>query len=38
VPRFVREYVALRDVVRKAASLYIEDVRNQKYPQEHESY
>jgi 3-methyl-2-oxobutanoate hydroxymethyltransferase len=38
VPRFARQYVSLRDVIRKAATLYVEDVRNQKFPQEHESY
>jgi 3-methyl-2-oxobutanoate hydroxymethyltransferase len=37
-PRFAREYVSLREVVGKAARMYVEDVRNQKFPQEHESY
>jgi 3-methyl-2-oxobutanoate hydroxymethyltransferase len=37
-PRFARQYVSLRDVVSKAARMYVEDVRNQKFPQEHESY
>jgi 3-methyl-2-oxobutanoate hydroxymethyltransferase len=37
-PRFARQYVSLREVVSKAARMYVEDVRNQKFPQEHESY
>jgi 3-methyl-2-oxobutanoate hydroxymethyltransferase len=37
-PRFAREYVPLREVVSRAARMYIEDVRNQKFPQDHESY
>jgi len=37
-PRFARQYVSLGEVVSKAARLYIEDVRNQKFPQDHESY
>jgi 3-methyl-2-oxobutanoate hydroxymethyltransferase len=37
-PRFAREYVALRDVVSRAARMYAEDVRNQKFPADHEAY
>ena len=37
-PRFVRQYVALGDVVRRAAEMYAEDVRNQKFPGDVESY
>jgi 3-methyl-2-oxobutanoate hydroxymethyltransferase len=37
-PRFAREYVALRDIVQRAAQMYAEDVRNQKFPADHESY
>jgi len=37
-PRFVRQYVALGDVVRRAAEMYAEDVRNQKFPGDAESY
>jgi len=37
-PRFARQYVALGDVVRRAAELWAEDVRNQKFPGDAESY
>jgi 3-methyl-2-oxobutanoate hydroxymethyltransferase len=37
-PRFVRQYVGLGDVARRAAELYAEDVRNQKFPGDAESY
>jgi len=37
-PRFARQYVSLADVVGRAAKMYIEDVRNQKFPADHESY
>jgi len=37
-PRFAREYVNLSEVVGRAAKMYAEDVRNQKFPAEHESY
>jgi 3-methyl-2-oxobutanoate hydroxymethyltransferase len=37
-PRFAREYVSLREIVGKAARMYVDDVRNQKFPQAHESY
>ena len=38
VPKFVREYLALGEIVTKAAALYVEDVRLQKFPGDHESY
>ena len=37
-PRFARQYVNLAEVVGRAARLYREDVREQKFPAEHESY
>jgi 3-methyl-2-oxobutanoate hydroxymethyltransferase len=37
-PRFVRQYVNAGDVVRKAAQMYVDDVRNQKFPSDAESY
>jgi 3-methyl-2-oxobutanoate hydroxymethyltransferase len=37
-PRFVRQYVALGEVVRRAAEMYAEDVRLQKFPSDAESY
>jgi len=37
-PRFAREYVSLRDVVGRAAEMFRSDVREQKFPQDHESY
>jgi 3-methyl-2-oxobutanoate hydroxymethyltransferase len=37
-PRFARQYVAAGDVVRRAAELYAEDVRQQKFPSDAESY
>jgi 3-methyl-2-oxobutanoate hydroxymethyltransferase len=37
-PRFAREYVSLTEIVGKAARMYAEDVRNQKFPAEHEQY
>jgi ketopantoate hydroxymethyltransferase len=37
-PRFAREYVSLTEIVAKAAHMYAEDVRNQKFPAEHEQY
>ena len=37
-PRFVRHYVALGEVMRRAAAMYAEDVRNQKFPGDVESY
>ncbi|MCE2391915.1 MAG: 3-methyl-2-oxobutanoate hydroxymethyltransferase [Proteobacteria bacterium] len=37
-PRFVRRYVDLAEIVGKAARMYIEDVREQKFPAEAESY
>jgi len=37
-PRFARQYVALGEIVRRAAEMYAEDVRNQKFPGDAESY
>lgn len=37
-PRFAREYVNLSEIVTRAAQMYAEDVRQQKFPAEHESY
>ncbi len=37
-PRFVRQYVALGEIVRRAAEMWAEDVRNQKFPGDVESY
>jgi 3-methyl-2-oxobutanoate hydroxymethyltransferase len=37
-PRFARQYVALAEVVRRAAEMYAEDVRLQKFPSDAESY
>jgi 3-methyl-2-oxobutanoate hydroxymethyltransferase len=37
-PRFVRQYVGLGDIARRAAELWADDVRNQKYPSDAESY
>ena len=37
-PRFVRQYVSLSDITARAARMFADDVRNQKYPAEHESY
>lgn len=37
-PRFAREYVSLREIVGKAAHMYAEDVRERKFPADHESY
>ncbi len=37
-PRFAREYVNMAEIVTRAAKMYAEDVRNQKFPDEHESY
>jgi 3-methyl-2-oxobutanoate hydroxymethyltransferase len=36
--RFVRQYVSLAEIAGRAARMYADDVRNQKYPAEHESY
>ncbi|MEE9281515.1 MAG: 3-methyl-2-oxobutanoate hydroxymethyltransferase [Myxococcota bacterium] len=38
LPRFVRQYVDLSSIVRRAAQMYAEDVRLQKFPGDHESY
>ena len=37
-PRFARQYLALSEVVGKAARMYAEDVRESKFPADHESY
>ena len=37
-PRFVRRYVSLAEVVDRAARMFGEDVRNEKFPGDHESY
>jgi 3-methyl-2-oxobutanoate hydroxymethyltransferase len=37
-PRFVRQYVALGGIVRRAVEMWTEDVRNQKFPGDAESY
>lgn len=37
-PRFAREYVNLAEIVGQAARLYADDVRDGKFPAEHESY
>lgn len=37
-PRFARQYVALGEIVGKAARMYAEDVKQQKFPSERESY
>ena len=37
-PKFVRQYVDLSAIVRRAAQMYAEDVRLQKFPGDHESY
>ena len=37
-PRFVRQYLAVAELAGRAARMYTEDVRNQKFPAAHESY
>ena len=37
-PKFVRQYLALGEIVGKAARMYADDVKNQKFPSERESY
>ncbi|MFQ5697942.1 MAG: 3-methyl-2-oxobutanoate hydroxymethyltransferase [Myxococcota bacterium] len=37
-PRFAREYVSLREIVGKAARMYADDVRERKFPADHEAY
>jgi len=37
-PRFARQYVNLAEIIGRAARMYAEDVREQKFPAEHESY
>ena len=38
LPKFVRKYVDLGEIVGQAAQMYAEDVRLQKFPGDHESY
>jgi 3-methyl-2-oxobutanoate hydroxymethyltransferase len=37
-PRFARQYVSLLDIAQRAVRMYVDDVRNQKFPGDHESY
>jgi 3-methyl-2-oxobutanoate hydroxymethyltransferase len=37
-PKFARQYVNVAEIVSRAAQMYREDVREQKFPAEHESY
>ena len=37
-PRFARQYVSLADIIDRAARMYADDVRNQKFPSDDESY
>jgi 3-methyl-2-oxobutanoate hydroxymethyltransferase len=37
-PKFARQYISMTEIVGKAARLFGEDVRNQKFPDEDESY
>jgi 3-methyl-2-oxobutanoate hydroxymethyltransferase len=37
-PRFARQYVSLLEIAQRAVRMYVEDVRNQKFPADHESY
>jgi 3-methyl-2-oxobutanoate hydroxymethyltransferase len=37
-PRFVRQYVSLVEIVDRATRMFAEDVRNQKFPSDDESY
>ena len=37
-PRFARQYVSVAEIVSKAAGMYAEDVREGKFPSDHESY
>jgi 3-methyl-2-oxobutanoate hydroxymethyltransferase len=37
-PRFVRQYVDLGQLAARAVRMYVDDVRSQKFPAEHESY
>ena len=37
-PRFARQYVSLLDIAQRAVGMYVDDVRNQKFPSDHESY
>jgi 3-methyl-2-oxobutanoate hydroxymethyltransferase len=37
-PRFARRYAALAEIVESAVATFADDVRNEKFPAEHESY
>jgi 3-methyl-2-oxobutanoate hydroxymethyltransferase len=37
-PRFARQYVRVAEIAERAARMYVDDVRQQKFPAEHESY
>ena len=37
-PKFVKKYVSLSDTIRKAVSDYVDDVENQEFPAEENSY
>ncbi|MCS6886304.1 MAG: 3-methyl-2-oxobutanoate hydroxymethyltransferase [Acidobacteriota bacterium] len=37
-PKFVRRYVQLRDIISKALTAYVDDVRSGRFPSEEESY
>jgi len=37
-PSFARQYVSLHEIASQAIGLYVQDVRNQKFPGDHESY
>jgi 3-methyl-2-oxobutanoate hydroxymethyltransferase len=37
-PRFARQYVLLTEIVDRAARMFADDVRDQKFPADHESY
>jgi 3-methyl-2-oxobutanoate hydroxymethyltransferase len=37
-PRFVRQYVSLGEITRRAVEMWADDVRNQKFPGDAESY
>ncbi len=37
-PRFARQYVSLAEIAGRAARMYVEDVREGKFPSREESY
>jgi 3-methyl-2-oxobutanoate hydroxymethyltransferase len=37
-PRFARQYVLLAEIAERAARMFADDVRDQKFPADHESY